>query len=83
MQSNNETLRSIMEDIEKIFHGPDAACCQDVFIPDNRDHLLPDTTPPFKDDREEVTPTKPTGKLRKTKSFMKPFFKKFTNIAIR
>lgn len=26
---------------------------------------------------------KPTGKLRKSKSFMKPFFKKFTNITIR
>lgn len=77
MQSNNETLRSIMEDIEKIFHGPDAACCQDVFIPDNRVHLLPDTTPPFKDDREEVTPTKP----KNIKYGKNPYTRKIANKA--
>ena len=75
--SESETYRAIMEDLEKIFHGPDAACCQDVFIPDNRDHKLPDSTPPFTDDREEVTPTKP----KHVKIIKTPYTRKIANKA--
>lgn len=56
--SEAETYRSIMEDLAGIF-SDDQPEKPAVFIPNNRDDMLPNTAPPFVDEREDVTPSKP------------------------